>query len=76
MQSTRPKIETSVKREKQGFTMDNRKKSLTGLTGSDKVEEAKPKRNVSPRKVISFSMLDEGDISNADTNSQLRLHEY
>lgn len=56
--------------------MDNRKKSLTGLTGSSKAGDSKPKRNVSPRKVISFSMLDEGDTSNAHTNSQLRLHEY
>jgi hypothetical protein len=61
-------IETSIKREKQGFTMDNRKKSLTG-SGMAHLPDLLEKRNVSPRKVISFNMLDEAETNNTHTNS-------
>ena len=65
--STRPKVETSVKRDKSaGYTSfeASRKKSQKALTGNSMAklqDTAASKNGVSPRNVISFSLLDEAD---------------
>lgn len=82
--STRPRVETSIKREKTAaLAFDSRRKSQQAKTGNSNntsktnLQEALAKKNVSPRKVMSFTMLDEAETINTSKDSQLRLtHEY
>lgn len=65
--STRPKVESSAKRDKSaGYTSfeASRKKSQNALTGNSRVklqDTGASKNGVSPRNVMSFSLLDEAD---------------
>lgn len=79
VQSTRPKmVETSVKREKtQMIAYDSRKKSQVANTSGNIAANKTSKigleqKTISPRKVISFSMLEDAETNN--TKADLRLN--
>lgn len=79
VQSTRPKVvETSVKREKVSMVaFDSKKKSkLPNTSGNAAVNKTSlNEKAISPRKVMSFSMLDDAETNNTKANLRLGKQE-